>query len=107
MASEWPLLTGGRFLQVIFRTGLAVYIATVKAVLTATSEQRPPANNGQSKPGQIKFNINFDLKPSKERPSMYNGHYFWAPRLVVVDRFDCILISDMTIVLLHNALLYL
>ncbi len=36
------------------------FISTVKPVLTATSEQRPPANNGQPKPGQIKFNSNFD-----------------------------------------------
>ncbi len=41
------------------------YISTVKPVLTATSEQRPPANNGQPKPGQIKFNSNFDWKISK------------------------------------------
>ena len=33
---------------------------TVKPVLTATSEQWPPANNGQPKPSQIKFNGNFD-----------------------------------------------
>jgi hypothetical protein len=33
---------------------------TVKPVLTATSEQRPPASNGQHKPSQIKFNSNFD-----------------------------------------------
>jgi hypothetical protein len=98
MASEWPLLTGGRFLQMIFRTGLAVYIDTVKAVLTATSEQRPPAKNGQSKPGQIKCNSNFDLKPSKAAILCTTATIFGAPRLVVVDRFDCILISDMTIV---------
>ncbi len=30
----------------------------VKHVLTATSEQRPPVNNGQPKSGQIKFNRN-------------------------------------------------
>jgi hypothetical protein len=34
--------------------------STVKPELTATSEQRPPANNGQPKPSQIKFNSNFD-----------------------------------------------
>jgi hypothetical protein len=33
---------------------------TVKPELTATSEQWPPANNGQPKPSQIKFNSNFD-----------------------------------------------
>jgi hypothetical protein len=32
---------------------------TVKPELMATSEQQPPANNGQPKPGQIKFNSNF------------------------------------------------
>jgi hypothetical protein len=35
-------------------------VITVKPVLTATFEQRPPANNGQPKPGQNKFNSNFD-----------------------------------------------
>ncbi len=63
---------------------------TVKPVLTATSEQRPPAINGQPKPGQIKFNSNFDWKASKQRPPIYNGQYFVVPRVAVVDRFDCI-----------------
>ncbi len=47
---------------------------TVKPVLMATSEQRPPANNGQPKPRLIKFNNNFDWKPSKKQPPVYNGH---------------------------------
>jgi hypothetical protein len=64
-----------------------------QTVLTATSEQGPPSNNGQPKAGQIKFNSNFDWKPSKERPPMYNGHYFGVLRKAVVDRFDCISIS--------------
>jgi hypothetical protein len=33
---------------------------TVKPVLLAISEQPPPANNGQPKPGKMKLNINFD-----------------------------------------------
>ncbi len=60
-------------------------------MLTATSEQRPPVNNGQPKPGQIKFNSNFDWNPFKKRPPMYNDHYFGGPRVAVIDRFDCIL----------------
>jgi hypothetical protein len=35
-------------------------IYTVKRVLMATSEQRPPANNSQPKPGQINFTSAFD-----------------------------------------------
>jgi acyl-CoA-binding protein len=58
---------------------------TAKPVLAGTFEQWPTANNGQSKPGQTKFNGNFDWKTSEE----LNGHYFGAPRVVVVDRFDC------------------
>jgi hypothetical protein len=64
---------------------------TVKPELTATSEQRPTANNGQPKPGQIKFNSNFDRKTSLQRPPVYYGQYFGVPRVAVVDRFDCIL----------------
>jgi hypothetical protein len=67
---------------------------TVKPVLTATSEQRLPANNGQPKPGQIKFNSNFDWKPFKKWPPMYNGHYSGVPRVAVVDRFDCTHTAD-------------
>ena len=26
---------------------------------------------------------------SEQRPPVYNGHYFWVPRVVVVPRFDC------------------
>ncbi len=62
---------------------------TVKPVLTATSEQYPPLNNGQPKDGRIKFNTNFDWKPSKKRPPLYNSHYFGVPRVALVDRFDC------------------
>jgi hypothetical protein len=36
-----------------------MYESTVKPVLTATSEQRPPVNNGQSRPGQANFDTNF------------------------------------------------
>jgi hypothetical protein len=64
---------------------------TVKPVLTATSEQQPPANNSQPKTGKIKFNINFDWKPSKKWPSMYNCHYFGVARMAVVGKFDCTL----------------
>ncbi len=62
---------------------------TVKPVLTATSEQRPPVNNDRTKSGQANFDTNFDWKPSTERPPLYNGHFFGVPRVAVVDRFDC------------------
>ncbi len=65
-------------------------LTTVKPVLTATSEQRPPVNNGRTKSGQANFDTNFDWKPSTERPPLYNGHFFGVPRVAVVDRFDCI-----------------
>ncbi len=38
---------------------------TVKPVSAATSEQQPPANNSQPKPGRIKFTSNFYWKSSK------------------------------------------
>jgi hypothetical protein len=37
-----------------------IIASTVKPVLTATSEQRPPVNNGQTKSGQANFDTNFD-----------------------------------------------
>ncbi len=57
---------------------------------TATSEQRPPVNNGRTKSGQANFDTNIDWKPSTERPPLYNAHFFGVPRVTVVDRFDCI-----------------
>jgi hypothetical protein len=33
---------------------------TVKPVLTATSEKRPPVNNDRTKSGQAHFDTNFD-----------------------------------------------
>ena len=35
------------------------FFSTVKPVLTATSEQRPLVNNGQTKSGQADFDTNF------------------------------------------------
>ncbi len=55
----------------------------------ATSEQRPPVNNDQTKSGQANFDTNFDWETSSERPAMYNGHFLAVPRVAVVDRFDC------------------
>ncbi len=26
---------------------------------------------------------------SEQRPLVNNSHYFWVPRVIVVDRFDC------------------
>ena len=37
-----------------------VSISAVKLVLTATSEQWPPVNNGKAKSGQANFDTNFD-----------------------------------------------
>ncbi len=62
-------------------------IGTVKNVLTTTSEQWRPVNNGQSKSSQTSFNTNFDWKTSKEQPPLYKGHFLGVPRLVVVNRF--------------------
>ncbi len=30
---------------------------------------------------------------SKQRPPVNNGHYFWVPMVVVVNRFDCIILT--------------
>ena len=58
----------------MLRKQVVVNNITVKPVLTATSEQRPPVNNGQTKSGQANFDTNLAV-----------------PRVAVVDRFDCIL----------------
>ncbi len=76
-------------------SSFSVNLNTVKPVLTATSEQRPPVNNSQTKSGQINFNTNFYLKPSKDRPPLYNGHFFGVPRVAVIDRFDCTIILPL------------
>jgi hypothetical protein len=52
---------------------------TVKTVLTATTEQRPPDNNGQPKPGQINLNSNFDRKPFKAA-TFVQRPLFWGPK---------------------------
>jgi hypothetical protein len=70
-----------------------IKVDTVKPVLTATSEQRPPVNNGQTKSGQANFDTNFDLKTSTERSPMYNGQFLGVPRVAVAHRFDCTCIS--------------
>jgi hypothetical protein len=69
----------------LVRVGL---LCTVKPVLTTTSEQRPPVNNGQNKYDQANFDTNFDWKTSAERPPMYKGHFLGVPRVGIVDRFD-------------------
>ncbi len=63
---------------------------TVKSVLTATSEKRPPVNNGQSaalmasrKPT---YHWSFSHNP------LLNGHIFQVPRMAGVHRFDCTLL---------------
>jgi hypothetical protein len=63
---------------------------TVKPVFTATSEQRPTVNNGQSKSRKANFATNFDLKTSAEQPPMNNGQFFGVPRVAIAYRFDCI-----------------
>ncbi len=58
------------------------YTATVKPVLTTTSEQRPPVNNGQSEA------ITTILKPtchwSFSYNPLHNSHIFQVPRVAVV-----------------------
>jgi len=58
---------------------------------TATSEQRPPVNYGQTKSGRANFDTNFDWKTSTEQTPMYNDHFLGVSRVAVVYIFDCII----------------
>ncbi len=58
---------------------------TAKPELTATSEQRPPVNNGRYNSVTASINLTFIRAP------LSNGHFFKVPRVVVVHRFDCTL----------------
>ena len=62
---------------------------TVKPVLTATSEQRPPVNNGQSE--AIAASLSLTYQWSFSDNPLHNDHIFQVPRVAVVHRFDCIL----------------
>jgi hypothetical protein len=62
----------------------------VKPALTTTSEQRPPVNNGQANPGQIKLYSSFHWKPSTDRPPSVQRTFFGGPKgSRCVDRLDC------------------
>ncbi len=56
---------------------------TVKPELTATSEQRPPVNNGQHNLETANINL------TKVRAPLSNGYFFRVPRVAVVLRFYC------------------
>ncbi len=60
---------------------------TVKPVLTATSEQRPPVNNGQSE--AITASLRLTFPRSFSGNPLYNDHIFQVPSVDVVHRFDC------------------
>jgi hypothetical protein len=45
----------------------------------ATSEQRPPANNGQPKPGQLKFKAILIEQPLNSGHSVQRP-LFWGPK---------------------------
>ncbi len=56
--------------------------STFKPELTATSEQRPPVNNGQFNSVTASINLTFIRAP------LSNGHFFQVPRVAIVHRFD-------------------
>ncbi len=61
---------------------------TVKPVLTATSEQRPPVNKGHSE--AITASLSLTYHWSFSDSPLHNDHIFQVPRVAVVYRFDCI-----------------
>ena len=38
---------------------------------------------------EVPFLIFITLRTSEQRPPVNNGHYFWVPRAVVIQRVDC------------------
>jgi hypothetical protein len=60
-------------------------------------EQRPPANNGQPKAGQIKLIAILIENPLKSGHLCTTTTFWGVPKVAVVDRFDCIIKSNFQI----------
>ncbi len=60
--------------------------STVKPQLTITPDLRPPITTPQL---IVSFRTFISKMTSEQRPPVNNGHNFWIPGVVVVDKSDC------------------